>query len=178
MPKHLEKISEEILHENPWTKYKHDKYIKPNGEEGDYFYLDTNPGVVIVPVLPDGRIVLTLQHRYLFEKESIEFAAGKVKDNQTILDAARDELQEETGFFADELTNVGRVACALSEVKNYCHVYITYVSKQGNQNLDDSEDIEVLYRRPDEIEEMIKNNEIFSALTMAAWAMVRSQFIK
>ncbi|MFA7244965.1 MAG: NUDIX hydrolase [Candidatus Magasanikbacteria bacterium] len=178
MPKHLKKISEETLHENPWCKYKHDTYEKPNGQVGDYFYLESEGSVMIVPVLSDGRIALVLQQRYLFEKQSIEFPAGKAKGNQTILEAAKAELQEETGYTADEMVNVGIFAYAPAQIKNYCNVYIAHVSKQGEQNLDDSEEIDVLYRRPDEIEEMIKNNEIFNGPTMAVWALVRNHFIK
>ncbi|PIZ95258.1 MAG: hypothetical protein COX80_04825 [Candidatus Magasanikbacteria bacterium CG_4_10_14_0_2_um_filter_33_14] len=178
MPKRLEKISEETIHKNPWTTYKHDKYIKPNGEEGDYFYFETQASVMIVPVLSDGRIALVLQHRYLLDKQSIEFPAGKAKEGQTNLDAAKSELQEETGFSTDDIVNVGVFAYAPAEVKNYCNVYIAQVSTQGSQMLDDSEDIEVLFRRPDEIEEMIKNNEILNGPTMATWALVRNHFIK
>jgi len=173
MPKHLEKISEEILHQNPWSIYKHDKYLKPNGKNGDYFYMDIKTSVMIVPVMPDGKIILTLQHRYLMDKQSIEFPAGRVKENQTILDGAKAEMQEETGCLSNDIVKIGEFATAPSSIKNTIHVYLAYVSSQGRQMLDDSEEIEILYRRPDEIDEMISNNEIFNGPTMATWSLVR-----
>jgi len=178
MPKHLKKISEETLYKTNWSTYKHDRYIKPNGEEGDYFYSEPMPSVMIVPVLPDGKIVLVLQNRYLFDKQSIEFPAGKAKQGQTIIEAAKAELQEETGYTADEIVNLGVFAYAPAEIKSLCNVYLAQVSTQGNQMLDDTEDMDVLYRRPDEIEEMIKNNEIWNGLTMAVWSLVRHHLIK
>lgn len=177
MPKHLEKISEEILHQNHWSNFKHDKYIQPNGQEGNYFYMDIKPSVIVVAIMPDEKIVLTLQHRYLLDKQSIEFPAGRVKDNQTILDGAKAELQEETGCLTDDIVKIGEFATAPSSIKHTIHVYLARVSAQGQQMLDDSEEIEILYRRPDEIDEMIKNNEIFNGPTMAAWSLIRHRLM-
>ncbi|PLX27185.1 hypothetical protein C0581_03600 [Candidatus Parcubacteria bacterium] len=177
MPKHLKKLSEEILHENPWWKYKHDTYEKPNGEEGDYFYGDTNGVVMIVPVLGDGRLVLTLQHRYLVDKQSIEFPAGGIKDGMTPAEAAKLELLEETGCVPREMIKMGTFEPANGFVKDTCHVYLAHIESQGEQQLDDSEEIEVMYRRPEEIDDMIRKNEIWDGESMATWALVHHYFI-
>lgn len=174
MPKHLEKISEETLHENPWWKYKHDTYEKPNGQVGDYFYGETPGGCsMIVPVLPDGKLVLTLQHRYLKDKQSIEFPAGGVKLGQLPIDAAKNELFEETGFVSDDIVKVGVFSSLNGLFRDECHVFIAHVTNQGEQHLDDTEEIDVLYRKPEDLEEMIRNNEIWDGMTIATWALVR-----
>ena len=36
--------------------------------------------------------------------------------------------------------------------------------------------IEVIYRRPDEIDTMVKRGEIWDGQTLASWAMVRYRF--
>jgi len=174
MPKHLEKKSEEVLHQNPWSTYKHDRYIKPNGVEGDYFYMEILGGsAMVVAIMPNGSIVLTLQHRYLIDKQSIEFPAGRRKIGQTSLEVAKLELLEEAGCIADEIIKIGVFESSPSSIKDEIHVYLAYVSEQREQILDDTEEIELLYRRPDEVDEMIKNNEIFNGPTMAAWSLVR-----
>jgi len=177
MPKHLKKLSEEILHENPWWKYKHDTYEKPNGETGDYYYGETPSVVMIIPVLEEERIVLTLQHRYLVDKQSIEFPAGGIKPDITALDAAKQELLEETGCIAREMVKMGTFEPANGFVKDECHVFLAHVASQGSQHLDDTEEIELLYRRPEEIDEMIRKNEIWDGETMAAWALVHHYFL-
>ncbi|MFA7314466.1 MAG: NUDIX hydrolase [Candidatus Magasanikbacteria bacterium] len=178
MPKHLEKISEEILNKNPWSTYKHDRYIKPNGKEGDYFYMEILGGsAMVVAVMPNDSIVLTLQHRYLADKQSIEFPAGRRKAGQTSLDVAKIELLEETGCIADEIIKIGVFESSPSSIKDEIHVYLAHVFEQRDQKLDDSEEIDILYRRPDEIDEMIKNNEIFNGPTMAAWSLVRHHLL-
>ncbi|MBU2542616.1 NUDIX hydrolase [Patescibacteria group bacterium] len=177
MPKHLKKLSEETIHQNPWWAYKHDKYEKPNGEEGDYYYGETPGNVMIIPVLDDGRLVLILQQRYLREKQSIEFPCGGLLEGQSVLEAAERELLEETGYIADEYIKIGEFEGLNGLVKDMCHVFLAYVVEQKEQQLDDTEEIEVMYRRPDEIDTMIRKNEIWDGQTLASWAMVHHEFL-
>lgn len=178
MPKHLKKISEEILHENPWWTYKHDIFEKPDGSQGDYFYGETRDMAMIVPVnRVDNTIILALQYRYLAQKQCIEFPGGAIKKDQQVLDAAKAELHEETGWIAHEWVNIGEFESMNGLMKDRCHVFIAYVTEQHEQNLDDTEDIEVIYRRPDEVDDMIRKNEIWDGQTMATWALVHHYFL-
>jgi len=177
MPKHLKKLSEELIHQNPWWEYKHDRYEKPNGEVGDYWYGEEHGSVMIVPVLPDGRLILTLQHRYLPDKQSMEFPGGGVLDNISVLDSAKQELYEETGYTADEWTGMGNFEALAGFFKSKTHVYLAKVTAQGQQHLDDTEEIEIVQRRPDEFDELIARGEILDGKTLAVWALVRHYFI-
>ncbi len=177
MTKRLKKISEEVVHQNPWWTYKHDKYQKPNGEEGDYYYGETNGNAMVVPVTEDEKLVLVLQQRYINDKQSIEFPCGGIVDGKTPLETAKNELLEETGYIADEYIKIGEFEGLNGVFKDTCHVFLAYVVEQGEQKLDDTEDIEVLHRRPDEFDEMIRKNEIWDGQTLASWAMVHHHFL-
>lgn len=177
MPKHLKKLTEETLHENPWWTYKHDTYEKPNGEVGDYYYGEEHGCVMIVPVMSDGRIILGLQHRYLQDKQSIEFPGGGVIPDGSLLDSAKKELLEESGYVADEWVSAGSFESLNGFFKSKVSVFLAYVTEQHAQQLDDTEDIEVLSRRPDEIEQMVQRNEIWDGVTLAAWSLVRHYFV-
>jgi len=178
MPKHLKKLSEEILHSNPWSVYKHDTYEKPNGAVGDYYYMQTPGNSMIIPVLEDGRIVLILQTRYIDQRQSLEFPCGGKKEGQSPLDVAKIELYQETGWIADDFMKIGSFQALNGLVDDECHVFLAKVVEQKEQQLEDTEDIEVLYRRPDEIDEMIKKNDIWDGQTMAAWSMARHIFFE
>ncbi len=177
MPKHLKKLSEEIINKNPWWTYKHDTYEKPNGEVGDYYYGETPGNAMIVPILDDGRMVLILQQRYLREKQSIEFPCGGTVLGESALETAKKELLQEAGCIADEYIKIGEFEGLNGLCKDMCSVFLAYVEEQKEQNLDDTEEIEIIYRRPDEIDQMIKKNEIWDGQTMAAWAMVHHEFL-
>lgn len=179
MPKHLKQKFTEILHENPWTTYKHDIYEKPNGEDGDYYYLESRGGaVIIVPILPDGRLLLTLQYRYLDQKESIEFPMGGGEPGVDVESNARRELKEETGYTADRLIKLGAFEPTNGLMKDMSHVFLAYVSEAGEQETDDTEEIEVLARRPDEFQRMVQNGDVTCGQTLAAWALVQSYLSK
>ena len=177
MQKQPKKISEELCHENPWFLYKHDKYDLPNGGEGDYFYLDTNGAAMVIPIREDGRIVLTVQCRYLEDKQSIEFPAGGIPAGVENADAARMELRQETGWEADEMKKIGMFSASNSFVKGSTHVFVTDVTEQHEQELEIGEDIEVIYRRPDEIVEMIQRGDIWCGVTLASWSLAQNYFL-
>ena len=178
MNKHLKKISEEILAENPWWKYKHDTYEKPNGEPGDYYYGESTNCSMIVPVLDDGRIILVRQYRYLREKESIEFPCGGLKNEETPQEGAERELLEESGYKGNEFVKIGMFEGLNGLVKDTCHVFIAEALDKIAEPQDDPlEKVEILIRRSDEIDEMVRKNEIWDGQTLAAWAMVHHEFL-
>jgi ADP-ribose pyrophosphatase len=178
MPKHLKQTFTETLHENPWSRYKHDIYEKPNGSEGNYYYLESSGYVGVVPILPDGRLVLTVQFRYLDQKLSIEFPGGGIKPHMDIESAAKLELQEETGYIAEKLIKLGEFEPSTGLLKDRSHIFLAYVSEAGMQHLDDTEEIEVITRRPDEFQRMVQHGEIWCGQTLAAWALVQSYLSK
>jgi ADP-ribose pyrophosphatase len=60
-----------------------------------------HPGsVVVLPHLPDGKVVLVRQFRYAARKALWELVAGSLKPGETPVQAARRELLEETGYRA------------------------------------------------------------------------------
>lgn len=177
MPRRLKKLTEEVVHANPWWSYVHDTYERPDGQIGDYWYGRTRGGVIIVPRLPDGRLVLTLQHRYIDDKQSIAFPMGGIGEGLDIAAAALRELHEETGYRADGLIKIGNFQPSSGLVDDLSHVYLADVSEQGDQFQDPTEDIEVLYRRPDEVDRMIRSNEIWCGQSIASWALVRHYFL-
>lgn len=180
MIKKFIKISEEVLHKNPWYEYKHDTFEFPGGTQGDYYYLESPGAAMVVPLLPSGRIVLVRQFRYLQQKTGIEFPGGGIKSSQSPRQTAGVELKEETGYDADELISVGEFEPDNGFVKDRMHVFVAKVSQEdpGATNRDPSEEIEVLARFPDEIDDMIQSGDIWDGETLAVWAMVRHRFIK
>jgi ADP-ribose pyrophosphatase len=122
--------------------------------------------------------MLVLQYRYLKEKQSIEFPAGGIGIAESPLDGAKQELLEETGCTADDWYSVGTFEPANGLLRDTTHVFVAHVVGQGDQQLDDTEDIEILYRRPDEIEDMVRRGDIWDGQTLATWAMVRHRFLE
>lgn len=107
-------------------------------------------GVVkLVAVTPESEIVLVEQHRKPVNARVIELPAGLVGDHvspeETLFEAARRELEEETGYAAEHLELL--MTCPSSagitdEVVSF--VLATGLRRVGPGGGDDSESIEVL----------------------------------
>src|SRR4030095_8885772 len=167
------KISTEVVHENPWWTYKIDDYQYEDGRKGKYYYAFTYGSVFIIPVTESGKILMVKQFRYLNDRFSIEFPGGGIKKNEEPLYSARKELIEETGFDGD-IKKIGIYNPFNGVTNEICHVYIARNLKQSNEFIkDDSEEFELGEYSVDEIEEMIYSNEIYDGMTLASWSLVR-----
>jgi ADP-ribose pyrophosphatase len=89
-----------IIYEGPVFGIRRDEVIEPSGVRTTREVI-THPGsVVVLPVLPDGRIVLIQQYRYAARQYLWELVAGRIDPGETPKKAAARELIEETGFRA------------------------------------------------------------------------------
>jgi ADP-ribose pyrophosphatase len=99
----------------------------PDGYRCDWYYLDTPPSVMIVPLTADGNFVFVRQYRHNLKAHVLEFPAGTVGEGEEPEDAAIRELEEETGYtlgVAARLRPMGAYYSLPSETNKYTHVYL------------------------------------------------------
>jgi ADP-ribose pyrophosphatase len=110
----------QLGHEDPWVfrnkflEVRNDSVLFPSGEGGRHLSLHSPAGgaiggVVMLPVLGDGRIVFLRQFRHGSRRWEIELPRGFIDANETSEQAAHRELQEEYGVRAEELSEIGRI---------------------------------------------------------------------
>ena len=169
----LKKISGYLKFRNHWWDYMVDKYTLPSGKESEYHYVHTPGSAFIIPITDEGKILMVKQYRYLNERISIELPGGGIKEGETKEQGAHNELIQETGFDG-ELEYIGFFNPYSGVTDELCYVFIARNLIPSNDSLpDDSEEFEYLRLSIDEVDEMIRRNEIFSGMTMASWAMAK-----
>ncbi|PYT63756.1 MAG: NUDIX hydrolase [Acidobacteria bacterium] len=93
-------LSSRVIYEGAVFGIRRDEVIEPSGVRATREMI-THPGsVVVLPVLPDGRILLIQQYRYAARQYLWELVAGRVDPGENPRQAAARELIEETGYRA------------------------------------------------------------------------------
>jgi len=101
-----EKVSSKEVFKNEWISLDLDEVIGPDGKSGQYSVVNSSDVVSIVPFKNEAEIYLVRLHRYPFLLYSWEIVKGRTDGEEPRVAAVR-ELQEETGFVANKLTEIG-----------------------------------------------------------------------
>lgn len=119
-------VETEVLVPKP-KRFVREALIMPDGYALDWFYVDTPPSVLTVPVTADGNLVMVRQYRHNLKAYALEFAAGTADEGEDLAEAALRELEEETGYTpADgaQLQALGAFYSLPSETNKYTHIYV------------------------------------------------------
>lgn len=131
--------------------------------------------VVILPILPDGKIALVRQFRAAADMDVLESVAGMIEDGETPEVAAFRELEEETGFSASRITKLGRSYASPGISSEVYHFYLAQDLTKGDPHPDEDEDLDLVTLAPEELDEMVKSGQIVDTKTIAIWGLWRSQ---
>jgi ADP-ribose pyrophosphatase len=172
------KIRQELEIKNPWWTYRKDKVLLPSGKQGEYHFVHVKGSSMILPVTGEGKIILVNQYRYLTDRESIEFPCGSVKENSTYEETARHELAEETGFDAGNIVAVAEFNPYNGVTDEICKVYIARKLYPVDVAHDETEEFEILFKTPAEVDSIVRDGKMWDGMSLSAWALTRHLFLR
>jgi len=128
------------------------------------------PWVNVVALTPALEIVLIRQYRHGMGKVIWEIPAGMVHEvNETLWDAAKRELLEETGYASEKFIEIGSVSADPASYTNLTYSFLALdAEKVSNQHLDDTEEIDVFLLPFEEAIQMAQRGELPQALQVSA----------
>jgi ADP-ribose pyrophosphatase len=147
----------------------------PSGANAIREYIVHPGAVLIVPVLPDGRLVVERQFRYPLHRVVIEFPAGKLDVGESPLATAQRELTEETGYAAARWTHLGLIHPTVSYSTEAIEFFIAEDLAHVGQQLDDGEFLDVAEMTVAELLAALDHGELTDAKTVAALFMYLRQ---
>ena len=108
------------VHRTPWLSIRDDQIVWPDKREAVWTVIEFKPAIGVVALTEDGQVHLVGQHRYAVNRYEWELPEGLVDEGEDFLEAAKRELQEETGYAADKLRHALPTARVIQRDQNLC----------------------------------------------------------
>ncbi|MBR1535553.1 MAG: NUDIX hydrolase [Treponema sp.] len=142
--------------------------LSPDGKTGKYIVMDAPDWVIVVPRINDN-FLMVKQWRHGNKSLSIEFPGGVINAGESPEEAAKREMEEETGYKAGKLTYLGSANPNPALMRNKVHFFAAEdLVSTGKQHLDDDEYVEYLQVPCEEVCKKIGSEEYPHALMMSA----------
>ena len=162
-----QKLSSERVYSGKIFDIDRDKVLLPSGRESTREVL-RHPGACgILPVLPNGDIVLIQQYRYAIGQEVLEIPAGKIDPGEDIAACALRELMEEIGM-GGKLTPMGKIYPSCGCMDEVIHLFVATDLYDHKLPQDFDENITLFPHSPAEIKGKIASGELTDAKTVCA----------
>jgi len=154
----------------PYMIMREDNVRLPNGGQiPDYFVFEYPDWVTVLAVTTTGQLVLIRQYRHGIGAVHFELPAGVADPGEALLESARRELLEETGYGGGAWRFFMKVCANPGTHTNWCHVFLaTGVELLETQQLDHTEDIQVQILSPSETLKMLRSGGVAQAMHAAA----------
>src|SRR6187551_2218464 len=161
-------VSSETIASGGMLTVKRDQVRLSNGNTSQREYIVHPGAVVVVPLLPNGNVILERQFRYPLQQVFIELPAGKIDANEAILSAGQRELLEETGYTASDWINLGYQHPCIGYSNEVIHMYLARDLQLGPHQRDEDESLEVFEARFEDCIKMIQTGEITDGKSIVA----------
>ena len=134
-----------------------------------------HPGAAaVLPVLPNGNVILVRQFRYPIGQVTLEVPAGKLDAvGEDPLHCAQRELSEETGYTAERYEKLTTIATTVGFSNEYIHLYLARDLTVGAQHTDADEFVNVVSMPFSDALAMVGSGEIIDAKTMISLMMAQ-----
>ena len=142
-----------------------------------YYRMHAPDWVNIVPITPEGNVVLIRQHRWGVDAETLEIPGGMVDPGESPQDAGVRELAEETGYGGGRVVPLGWVHPNPAIQGNKCWMFAMLDAVVvGETQLDAGEDIEVELVGLSELPGLLDQGAISHALAMVSLQRVLARW--
>jgi ADP-ribose pyrophosphatase len=146
---------------------RRDEVVEPSGVHA-FREVITHPGsVVVLPVLPDGRIVLIKQYRHATKQFLWELVAGRMEKGESPAKGAARELLEETGYRAKKIKVFLDIFPTPGFLEERMYILLAQGLTAGEAQPEEDEKIISRAYSVAELKQMIKNRRLIDAKSIA-----------
>lgn len=162
-------ISSEAVFDGMLLHVRKDEVRLPNGKNSTREYVVHPGAVVVLAELENGKLLFERQFRYPLRRVFLELPAGKIDPGEAIIDTARRELLEETGYVADTWEYLGVMHPCIGYSDERIEIFrASGLRNVGAQALDHNEFLEIVEIAPNEARQAVWDGCITDAKTITA----------
>jgi len=177
MSDEVKRIDRTLIHKGTIIEYYQDTMSFSNGNQAKWDFIKHNGAAAVVPVMPDGRILMVRQYRNALERYTLEIPAGGLNPGEATLIAAARELEEETGYKA---VTEPRFLLSIYTTVAFCNekidIYVADNLEKTQQNLDEDEFLNVEAHHLDDLLQMVYEQKIQDSKTISALMAYKIKF--
>jgi ADP-ribose pyrophosphatase len=162
-------ISSEKLLETSIFTVTQDHAVDPDGFEIKRAIVQHAGSAVIMPLDEKGRILLVRQYRLPAKAFLWELPAGRMDAGENVLQAAKRELREETGFKAKAWTKLASFYVSPGFLGEKMTIFLAEDLKEGEKETMEDERIQMKWVRARELDEMVESGKIADAKTIVGF---------
>jgi ADP-ribose pyrophosphatase len=153
-----ERLSRTVIYQSPWVNLYLDKVRFPNGLVIEKFHLLDFPRAAVTAVVVNdvGNIVFAHICRYTTGATEWELPAGGIEIGETVIDAAKREILEETGYISYNHQLIYSCYPMNGSANKLFHIVFC---KAGDrvQEFDPNEVSEIRWLTREEVQQMVKD---------------------
>jgi len=158
-------LDSRIIYEGKIIKVRVDRVLLPNNREATREVVE-HPGAVSVIPIKDGNVIFVKQFRKPVEEELLEIPAGKLEKGEDINECVKRELQEETGYIAENIRYITSFYTSPGFSNEIMHLFVAENLKKTVANTDEDEFIEIEEIPIGSISDIIKMGKIKDSKTL------------
>lgn len=166
-----ERIHRSTLLDSPYMIVWQDSVRLPNGLViDDYSLADLPDGVLVVATDENDNMIMFDEYKYAVDDTVLTFPAGGIDGDESVLEAAKRELLEETGYYSEEVELLSKLYPYPSKINHTDYIVrVKNAKKIADRRLEATESIgEVVLISASELKQLRKSGRINTSYVMAA----------
>ena len=170
-------LQSKIIYEGKVFSVRQDRIAEPGGIHVNRDIVVHRGSVVLLPIFPDGSILMVRQYRHALGTSLWELVAGRVEAGESRPASARRELIEETGYTAGRVTQILEIFPSPGFVTERMWVFAATGLQRGVAQPEEDERITARKFSLAALEKMIRGGTLHDAKSVAA-ILFYARFLK
>lgn len=170
-------LQTKIIYKGNVFSVRQDRIVEPGGVRVTRDIVVHRGSVVLLPIFPDGSVLLVRQYRHAVGTSLWELVAGRVEAGESRPAAARRELIEETGYTASRMKQILEIFPSPGFVTERMWVFAASGLRRGQAHPEEDERITARKFSLSALEKMIRGGSLHDGKSVAG-ILFYARFLK